>query len=312
MSKNVPDERLSNLKVLPVTRPSQLESALEGFMLDRQANACTPATCKYYRWLLTPLLTWLAKQGVTEPSAVTATHIRAWLVELQARQAPNSVHHSYVVSKTFFAWLVNEDLLAASPMARVKSPKLPKEILPAYAPEDVRRLLQACERERDRAIILALLDSGLRASELCRLDVSDLNQKTGELRIRLGKGRKDRTTFLGGKSRKAVWKYLLRERPSASGHEPLFLSLQSGERMTVSGLEQLLRRLGAKAEVADVTPHRFRRTFALWSLRSGMDVFALQKLMGHSDLSVLRRYLDQTRQDLEEAHRAHGAVDSML
>ena len=59
-------------------------------------------------------------------------------------------------------------------------------------------------------------------------------------------------------------------------------------------------------------PHTFRRTFALWSLRSGMDIFSLQRLMGHADLSVLRKYLDQVQQDLQDAHRKHGAVDGML
>ena len=74
----------------------------------------------------------------------------------------------------------------------------------------------------------------------------------------------------------------------------------------------MLKRLGVKARVEHCHPHTFRRTFALWSLRSGMNIYALQQIMGHSDLQVLRQYLALVEDDLHDAHQKHGAVDNML
>ena len=74
----------------------------------------------------------------------------------------------------------------------------------------------------------------------------------------------------------------------------------------------LLRRLGQAACVAHCHPHTFRRTFALWSLRAGMNIYALQRMMGHADLQILRRYLALIDDDLRQAHDKHGAVDHVL
>ena len=90
------------------------------------------------------------------------------------------------------------------------------------------------------------------------------------------------------------------------------MSLTADTRLTDSGLRLMLRRLGKRADVEHCHPHTFRRTFALWSLRAGMNIYALQRIMGHSDLTILRRYLALTEQDLQTAHRRFGAVDSML
>jgi len=139
--------------------------------------------------------------------------------------------------------------------------------------------------------------------------VGDVDTRTGACVVRQGKGRKDRITYIGAKAKRALFKYL--DSRSIQTAEPLFVT-PSGERLTVDGVQSMLMRLGARAQVAHCHPHTFRRTFALWSLRAGMDIFSLQKLMGHSDLSILRRYLALVEADLADAHRAHGAVDAML
>ena len=93
-------------------------------------------------------------------------------------------------------------------MRAVRMPKLPKDVLDPFGTGDVAALLDACEFERDTAIVLTLLDSGIRASELLALDVGDLDAKTGALRVRVGKGRKTRITFVGSQTRKAIARYL--------------------------------------------------------------------------------------------------------
>ena len=197
--------------------------------------------------------------------------------------------------KTFCRFLEREGFAPKNAFAHVVTPKLPKEIMPAFSPEDVQRLLRACRSRRDTAIVLCLLDSGCRAAEFCALRVQDVDLRTGGVRVIRGKGGKDRTSYLGGKARQALIRHL-RERPEVKPTDPLWLSENTGESLrtrglTYFGLAQLCRRLGKRAGVAHCHPHTFRRTCALWSLRAGMSVYHLQAIMGHSDLQVLRRYL---------------------
>jgi site-specific recombinase XerD len=114
---------------------------------------------------------------------------------------------------------------------------------------------------------------------------------------------------VGVKTRREVLRYL---RKVGAGGGPLWVSVRGGGRITYWGLRQIIRRRAAKAEVEAPTLHSFRRAFALLSLRNGADIYSLQKLMGHAGLSVLRRYLRQTEDDLREAHRKAGPVDNLL
>jgi integrase/recombinase XerD len=151
------------------------------------------------------------------------------------------------------------------------------------------------------------MDTGARAAEFVAIGIEDIEMTTGAVLIRHGKGRKPRTVFIGKKSRRAVRKWL-----RLRGTEPgaLWLNVH-GERLTYWGLRQVMRRRGEQAGI-DKTPslHSFRRLFALSMLRNGTDIYSLQALMGHADLQMLRRYLAQTTQDLQEAHRRGSPVDN--
>ena len=129
---------------------------------------------------------------------------------------------------------------------------------------------------------------------------------TGSILIRHGKGAKFRTVFLGKKSRRAVRAYL---RCRTDNCHALWVT-QEGECLTYWGLREIIRRRSTLAKVKAPSLHSFRRAFALNMLRAGADIFSLQKLMGHADLQVLRRYLAQTNQDTFEAHRRGGPVDN--
>jgi integrase/recombinase XerD len=312
-----PTGHRSTLAILPRRAVNNLSLAYDSFILSLQAAHRTPRTVEYYHEKLGPFVTWLAAREVTDVAGIKPDHIRAFMLEReQAGRAPMTVHHHAATIKAWCNFLVSEELLAVSPMRKVKMPKLNQEILPAFSTEDARKLLAATKDPRDTAIILCLLDSGCRASEFNALNVADVDLKTGAVMVRLGKGRKDRVVFLGARARKALTKYFL-ARGTVKPDEPLWLLKSANkqittDRLTRSALHTLLERLGERAGVENCHPHTFRRTFALWSLRAGMNIYALQQIMGHSDLTVLRRYLALVEEDLQEAHRKHGAVDNML
>ena len=200
-----------------------------------------------------------------------------------------------------------------NPIRKVKAPKLPNELLDPISLEDVHELIATCKHgfsgSRDKAMILGLLDTGARVQEFLSLNLEDIEMATGAVVIRQGKGRKPRMVFLGRKTIRAIRRYLRYRRDN---HPALWVSIH-GERMTYTALRGSLRRRAEQIGMKSIpTPHDFRRAFALMMLRNGVDIFALQKLMGHSDLQVLRRYLAQTDEDIHTAHMRGSPVDSNL
>jgi integrase/recombinase XerD len=201
-----------------------------------------------------------------------------------------------------------------NPMLKVKPPKVVIEPLEPISIENVKALISSLPRgkftgNRDHAIFLFLLDTGARAQELCNTNIEDIDLNTGAVMIRYGKGGKTRMVFLGRKTRRALRSYL-RFRQDQS--PALFVST-NGDRLTYNGLRLLLERRAKVAKLDNKpTLHDFRRAFALNMLRNGVDIFALQRLMGHSDLQVMRRHLAQNDQDNQLAHMQGSPVDKNL
>jgi len=254
---------------------------------------------------------------VTDTLDLTPDHLRRYLLDLGRRRNPGGVHASYRALKTFLRWVEAEYEPPGwrNPIDKVHPLKLPQEPLQPIPLEHLQAMLRTCERrtftgDRDRAILLALLDTGCRAGEFLALNLGDVDLDTGAVLVRRGKGGKARSVFLGAKTRREVVRYL-RHRPDAGPSDPLWVTV-GGQRLTYAGLRQVVRRRAELAGVAVPSLHGFRRAFALLSLRQGMDVYSLQRLMGHADLSVLRRYLAQTQEDLQRAHERCGPVDNLL
>jgi site-specific recombinase XerD len=286
-----------------------IDLAFQAFLLDCESRRLTPKTLSFYRERLVPFMSWLTVTSIHEISPV---HIRAYIVEMQKRGLSDSTQHAFARSiRAFLNFCIREEWLDKSPMNKVRMPKRDKKILPALDIESANLLLRQASSERDKAILLFLLDTGCRATEFCNLSGADVDVKNGTVRITGGKGGKDRVTFLGNRSRKQLLRYYA-QRGIPKDNQAVWISHLDGNRLTSSGLFQLLQRIGERAGIENCGPHTFRRTFALWSLRSGMNIFALQQLMGHSDLSTLRKYLALVEGDLEEAHQRYGAVDTML
>lgn len=290
-----------------------LKTAFEMFILDGQSRRFTAHTIRFYRGRLGLWLRWCDGQGITDLERLTHHDIRRYLVGLDQSGVSSAYHHSHARAiRAFCNYCVRDELLESSPFARVKMPQLEKKVLPAIPAADVARILRACSNERDRAIVLLALDSGIRASELCALAVGDVRLDNGAVTVRQGKGQKERITYIGARVRKQLLRYFARERdgqPAAT--EPLFTRRDGGcEPLVYNGLKQLVFRLRTASGVR-FSMHAFRRTFAINSLRNGMDIYTLARLMGHSDISVLRVYLDLLETDVEAAHQKYGVVDRL-
>jgi site-specific recombinase XerD len=286
------------------------------FLLDCESRGFADKTLEFYRQRLTVFRRYCDEQQAEVVTDLTPTIIRSFLAGWQQRQKQGEISSSYVHSfaraiRTFCYFLVREELLDASPFAKVKMPRLEAKVLPALTSEEVKAILRACEYERDKAILLLMLDTGVRASELCALNVGDV-AGDGAVTVRMGKGQKGRITYMGARARKQLLRYFTLERggkPEAD--EPLFTSQRGGQRLKYFGLAQLFKRLKRASGVKGLSPHALRRTMAIYSLRNGMNLYLLARMLGHSDITVLRQYLDIVQADVQAAAKRGGVVDNL-
>jgi site-specific recombinase XerD len=194
---------------------SPLDLHYQPFLLDREAERCTPKTTTHYSYRLGTFVGWLQEQGVNCRSYITAHHIRAYLVCLQRRGLKGTTQHAHARGiKAWLRWLVDEGELEESLMSRVSMARLEKRMQSPFSPEDVKPLLAAYNTKprqdlRDRALTLALLDGGLRASEFVRLRINRLDVRSCLVTV-LGRGHKHRTVRFGAKTRQAIFRYLAR------------------------------------------------------------------------------------------------------
>lgn len=166
---------------------------------------------------------------------------------------------------------------------------------------------------RDWVMILALLDTGLRANELVSLSLDNINLDDGIVKV-YGKGAKERIVPIGARVQRATWKYLQRYRSQPAN--PLCTSLfltRNGEPITVNRLETIIENYGRKAGIEGTrcSPHTFRHTFAISYLRNGGDVFSLQRILGHSSLETVRIYINLAEADVKACHRKFSPADNL-
>ena len=313
-----PTENTLRIRHFPiVSKTTDLDREIDAFIIDRRARGLSPGTIRFYTQKLKPFREYLLSLDISAPEAITAPIVRRFLLDFGTTHNPGGVHAVYRTIKVFLRWYEEEvePVGWQNPMSRVHPPRVPHEPLQPVELSDLRAMIATCNTKtlldlRDEAILLALLDTGCRAAELMSLNLGDVDLQSGATMIRRGKGNKWRTVFLGSKARRGLVAYL-RLRRGASDEDPLFASNHGG-RMKYETLRDIVRRRALRAGRVPPTLHSFRRAFALLSLRNGVDVFSLQRLLGHADLSVLRRYLAQTEDDLRRAHERTGPVDTLL
>jgi integrase/recombinase XerD len=254
-------------------------------------------------------------------------HIKAFILYLQTEVktrfgnrplSPSSVQGYVRTLKAFFAWATREDYIQANPALKIPVPKSKIKVIDTFTPEQILMLSSACQDGvnaiRDLAMLLLMLDCGLRVSELVSVDIEDVNLGEGYVKIRVGKGSKERVVPIGSFVQKMIWKYLNQSRPQPVTNKitRLFLS-NDGFPLTRNGVQQMLRRCGKRAGIKGVrcSPHTLRHTFAKNYLMNGGDVFSLQKILGHSSLASVRIYLNLFAIDLKTQHQRFSPVDNM-
>lgn len=255
------------------------------------------------------------------PEEIDAGAVRAWVARMHAAGlSPVTIGRKLAAVRSLCTFLCREGVLAANPARSIRNPKT-REELPAFLSEtEVDALLRfddpSDEGRLDRALLEVLYATGLRASELCGLDVDDVDLDARSLRT-VGKGDRERIVPFGAPAAAALraWLRARRRRLGDEDEEPGIFVTERGARLRTSGLRRRLRRrLDESAVSKCVTPHALRHSFATHLLNAGADLRAIQELLGHASLATTQRYTHLSTARLkavyERSHpRAHRVTD---
>lgn len=292
---------------------------IEGFLIDRKARGCAKGTLEFYGFKLKLFTDYCETQYAKSISHITPQLIRQYMLHLEDKNHnPGGRHAAFRALRAFLLWYEDEVEPEdwKNPIRKVRAPRVPLEPLEPVSLNTVSQMLKHCKTNaftdnRDEAILLFLLDTGVRAGELLSINIPDINLATGEVLVRLGKGKKPRYVYIGKLTKRALRKYLKNRKDNNTALWVTHPYFESG-RLTYSGLRSMIKRRAKQAGVDAPALHDFRRAFALAMLRNGTDIFTLANLMGHEGITVLQRYLRETRQDTELAHRRASPVQTGL
>lgn len=255
--------------------------------------------------------------------------IRAFLNHLveELELSEKTLSNAWTALSSFWTWAEIELNIPHVIRGRVKRPKYRRPQIETYTKQEVQAMLNTCEHAatwttstgksvssarptalRDKAIIITLTDTGLRASELCNLTIDDYDRESGQIRVYEGKGKKDRIVYALGQARSVLSKYL-RTRPKAKGKDPLFAT-GTNQHLDRNALRHMIQSAATRAGVRSATVHRFRHTFAVNFIRNEGNLLALQALLGHERLDTIRIYVKLASVDLQEAQTKASPADA--
>lgn len=260
-------------------------------------------TLRAYRADLGRLIDHLEGQGVTDPGAVTALALRAYVGKLaRGEAAKRSVARRIAAVRSFFRWLVNAKVLGTSPAEQLPGPKLPRELPRVLSEREMQEFLDGIASARDRALFELLYSSGMRVSEITGLDLLDVARAARHVKVR-GKGNRERLCPVGTVASSHLDRYRT-ERGTKPG--PFFLNHRGG-RLTVRGVRYLLDRyLLSMGWARHFSPHALRHSFATHLLNNGADLRTVQELLGHRNIATTQVYTQTSLEKLRQVYmRSH-------
>ena len=269
---------------------STLFVAFDDFILSREAMLCSSQTIDFYRRMLKPFM------ALANGSPPWNRMVREFLSSVAQRGVSSATVHSHARAVRAFLRFSHEEGWIEEPVT-VRMTRIEQKRMEVLSCEDVKRVLSLCGT-RDRALVMTLIDSGVRRGEALALDWYEVDFRTGAIHVRRGKGRKARVTYVGAKTRRALLRW-------GGGHRSSAIFP-----LTPSGAATLMARLSRKSAV-HITFHKCRRTFASWALREAIDLLSLQRLLGHSSFQMVRRYAYQSESDLRAAHSRAAPIDNL-
>ena len=270
----------------------ELDALIDGFRLSCQTEAKSPVTTEWYASSLKRFRRYLVDSELpTHLFSINRAMIRAFIKYLQVEArvprsgkqlSPYTVQGYVRTLKAFFAWIMREDYIEDNPMATIPLPRVPIKLVNTFDEGQIAKMLHECRLNRrsgyrDMTMIVVMLDTGVRISELLGINIDDIDFEGGYIKLKYGKGARERLIPIGALSQKTLWKFINQHRadPLTENIKKVFLGT-TGLPLTKNGVLQMMRRYGQRADITGVrcSPHTLRHTFAKNYLLNGGDIFS--------------------------------------
>ena len=281
-------------------------------MLRVERNV-SPQTIDAYQRDISQYLGYLNDSGIKNLSKIKSTHIRSYIRVLNdGGMAPASISRIISSIRSYHKYLSSENILDKNPVLVINNPKLPKKLPDVLSEKEISLIIDSIDEssqfyQRDKAIIEMLYSCGIRVSEICNLEMSNLFIKDELIRV-MGKGNKERLLPLGSRSRIYLDNYLLSSRLGfikKTKSSFVFVS-RNGNQLTRAMVNIILNKwVHVSGLRKSVSPHKLRHSFATHLLEGGADLRFVQALLGHSDISTTQIYTHLDKHHLKEVYKTH-------
>lgn len=286
-----------------------LQQAFAMYLIDCKSRNLSPCSMRISAYAIKSYLQHVKEDETFPPTPAT---IREFIVHQVEKTSASTATRYYDSMHAFFEYCVRDELIEKNPMDRVLKPKKPAAIIEPLSTDEVSSMINALNPKtftgmRDRLIISMLFDTGMRSSELCAVELDDLDFTDQSIIIRHGKGDKSRTVYFGTSTAKLLQQYLVRRGDLITKH---LIVNSYGMAIERCRLRMIITAAGKRAGVK-VTTHLLRHSFAVAMLRNGADVFTVQKMLGHSSLQMTRHYSKLADADVSAKHRLYSPSDRL-
>ncbi len=309
---------------------------LDDYRTSLRAANRSSKTISWYQYILSSYSDFLISEELMKPiDDLGQVELRAYVLHLQnaskwagssrireenkGELSPHTVQGHVRATKAFWSWLAGDGYIEKNPLAKFPLPKVPQYLMSVLTRDQIRRLLGKIDKNtnpgaRYYCIMIMLLDTGMRISELVRIKMVDLDLPQGVAKV-FGKGQRERVVPFSRWTRRELLRYINKHR-SATGYEDstYLFPAADGEHVSINSVQQYLRRLSKKAGLDDIrcSPHVFRHTFATEAIANGGNVFAVKDIMGHSSLQTTMKYTHLKVEDLKNQHAKFSPVEHVM
>ncbi len=276
------------------------EKFINSFLSAKEIEGCSQRTISYYKENIQRLISKLEKPI----KGITTEDIRNYLSNYKETNNCGSVTIDNIrrVFSSFFAWLEDEDYIIKSPVRRIHKVKAASIIKETFTDENIEKMRDECKNIRNLAIIELLISTGMRVGELVNLNIEDINFEDRSCIVQ-GKGNKQREVYFDARTKIHLMQYLNIRKDD---NKALFVSKNKPhQRLSISGIELIVRKIGVKTDVNRVHPHKFRRTLATMAIDKGMPIEQVQKLLGHVKIETTMHYAMVNQNNVKISHRKY-------
>lgn len=275
-----------------------LNQKIKLFLMSKRMEGLSKGTLKNYRKILNDIGGYLQKPV----SEITTADIRNWL-STHINIKMSTFRYYISVLRSFFDYLITEELLSVDPTRKIKLPKLEQRIPKALSIDEMEMLREGCITLREKALLEIFYASGCRLAEIHGLNKTDINWRERSFNV-VGKGNKERVVFIGARAAHALKKYLDNRKDN---EKALFVTEKGAtRRLSQRSIHSIFKKIASRATTSkNIHPHVFRHTMATAMINHGARIEDVQSLLGHSSPNTTQVYARVSHERKKQAYNQH-------